>query len=88
MRVILQRERRRPGVQLSLFERHDEWWHYQAPVTNTKVGQLAFLEARHRAHAWTNRPEPHAKDSGLGGFPFREFSSNQTWPMLTQTRPT
>ena len=50
MRVIVRRERPHPGAQLSLLEETDGW-RYQAFATNTAVGQLAFLEARHRAHA-------------------------------------
>jgi hypothetical protein len=53
-------------------------------VTNTKVGQLAFLEARHRAHARVEDRIRHAKDTGLGRLPSREFAINQTWLMLTQ----
>ena len=68
MRVIVRRERPHPGAQLSLFEERDGW-RYQAFVTNTKVGQLAFLEARHRAHARVEDRIRHAKDSGLGRFP-------------------
>ena len=83
MRVIVRRERPHPGAQLSLFEERDGW-RYQAFVTNTKVGQLAFLEARHRAHARVEDRIRHAKDSGLGRFPSREFAINQTWLMLTQ----
>ncbi|GAB6987702.1 transposase [Nocardioides pyridinolyticus] len=83
MRVIVRRERPHPGAQLSLFEERDGW-RYQAFVTNTKVSQLAFLEARHRAHARVEDRIRHAKDSGLGRFPSREFAINQTWLMLTQ----
>ena len=43
------------------------------------VGQLAFLEARHRAHARVEDRIRHAKDSGLGRFPSREFAINQAW---------
>lgn len=82
MRVIVRRERPHPGAQLSLFEERDGW-RYQAFVTNTKVGQLAFLEARHRAHARVEDRIRHAKDSGLGRFPSREFAINQTWLTLT-----
>jgi hypothetical protein len=53
-------------------------------VTNTSTGQLAFLEARHRAHARVEDRIRHAKDTGLGRFPSREFKINQTWLMLTQ----
>jgi len=78
MRVIIRRERPHPGAQLSLFEEADGW-RYQAVATNTRVGQLAFLEARHRAHARVEDRIRHAKDSGLGRFPSREFAINQAW---------
>ena len=78
MRVIVRRERPHPGAQLSLFEERDGW-RYQAFVTNTRIGQLAFLEARHRAHARVEDRIRHAKDTGLGRFPSREFAINQTW---------
>ncbi|WP_308495975.1 transposase [Kocuria sp. cx-455] len=83
MRVIVRRERPHPGAQLSLFEERDGW-RYEAFVTNTTAGQLAFLEARHRAHARVEDRIRHAKDSGLGRFPSREFNINQTWLMITQ----
>jgi hypothetical protein len=78
MRVIIRRERPHPGAQLSLFEEADGW-RYQAFATNTRTGQLAFLEARHRAHARVEDRIRHAKDSGLGRFPSREFAINQAW---------
>ena len=61
MRVIVRRERPHPGAQLSLFEERDGW-RYQAFATNTTLGQLAFLEARHRAHARVEDRIRHAKD--------------------------
>lgn len=51
----------RPGSQLSLFEQRDGW-RYQALVTNTSNGQLAFLEARHRAHARVEDRIRHTKE--------------------------
>jgi len=83
MRVIVRRERPHPGAQLSLFEERDGW-RYQAFVTNTTTGQLAFLEVRHRAHARVEDRIRHAKDTGLGRLPSREFAINQAWLMLTQ----
>jgi Transposase DDE domain group 1 len=82
MRVIVRRERPHPGAQLSLFEEADGW-RYQAIATNTATGQLPFLEARHRAHARVEDRIRHAKDTGLGRFPSREFTINQAW--LTAT---
>ena len=82
-RVIVRRERPHPGAQLSLFEERDGW-RYQAFVTNTTTGQLAFLEARHRALARVEDRIRHAKDTGLGRFPSREFKINQTCLTLVQ----
>ena len=78
MRVIVRRERPHPGAQLSLLEETDGW-RYQAFATNTAVGQLAFLEARHRAHARVEDRIKAAKDTGLGRFPSREYAINQAW---------
>ena len=78
MRVIVRRERPHPGAQLSIFEERDGW-RYQAFVTNTAAGQLAFLEARHRAHARVEDRIRHAKDTGLGRFPSRDFAINTAW---------
>ena len=49
-RVIVRRERPHPGAQLDAFEERDGW-RYTAFATDTRVGQLAALDARHRAHA-------------------------------------
>jgi hypothetical protein len=78
MRVIVRREKPHPGAGLTLFEQADGW-RYQAFATNTAHGQLAFLEARHRAHARVEDRIRVAKDTGLGRFPSREFTINQVW---------
>ncbi|MEN3616205.1 IS1380 family transposase [Plantactinospora sp. ZYX-F-223] len=77
-RVIVRRERPHPGAQLSLFE-HRDGWRYTAFVTNTAVGVLQWLEARHRAHARVEDRIRCAKDTGLGRLPSREFTINQAW---------
>ena len=82
MRLIVRRERPHPGAQLSLFEESDGW-RYQVIATNTTTGQLAFLEARHRAHARVEDRIRIAKDTGLGRFPSREFTINQAWLVAT-----
>ncbi len=81
MRVLIRREHPHPGASLTLFEQADGW-RYQAVATNTplaKGGQVAFLEARHRAHARVETRIRHAKDSGIGRFPSREYAINQAW---------
>lgn len=82
MRVIVRRERPHPGAQLSLFEERDGW-RYTAFVTNTAVGALQWLEARHRAHARVEDRIRCAKDTGLRRLPSREFAINQAWCTAT-----
>ncbi len=85
MRVIIRREHPHPGAALSLFEDADGW-RYQAVATNTPLatgGQVAFLEARHRAHARVETRIRHAKDTGIGRFPSREYAVNQAWLIAT-----
>jgi hypothetical protein len=65
MRVIVRRERPHPGAQLDAFEERDGY-RYQAIATNTIVGQLAFLEARHRAHARVEDRIRQAKAGSVG----------------------
>jgi hypothetical protein len=81
MRVIVRREHPHPGAQLSLFEAADGF-RYQAFATNTRAGQLAFLEARHRAHARVEDRIKAAKDTGLGRLPSREYAINQAWVQI------
>ncbi len=84
MRVIVRRERPHPGAQLSLFEEADGW-RYQVFATNTptriggKLGQLAYLEARHRAHARVEDSIRNGKNTGLGHLPSKHYSLNQAW---------
>jgi len=84
MRVLVRRERPHPGAQISVFEAHDGW-RYQCLATDTPTGQLAFLEARHRAHARVEDRIRTAKQAGLGRFPSREFTINAVWLQLALT---
>jgi hypothetical protein len=78
MRVIVRRERPHPGAQLNLFEERDGW-RYTAFATTTGIGQLAHLDARHRAHARVEDRIRIAKDTGLGRFPSHRFAINSAW---------
>jgi hypothetical protein len=77
-RVIVRRERPHPGAQLDAFEERDGW-RYTAFATDTGFGQLAHLDARHRAHARVEDRIRCAKDTGLDHFPSRSFAINQAW---------
>jgi hypothetical protein len=48
-------------------------------ATDTRFGQLAHLDARHRAHARVEDRIRTAKDTGLGHFPSRSFAINTAW---------
>ncbi|MGH3711371.1 MAG: IS1380 family transposase, partial [Pseudonocardiaceae bacterium] len=78
MRVIVRRERPHPGAQLDAFEERDGW-RYTAFATDTAFGQLAHLDARHRAHARVEDRIRCAKDTGLDHFPSRSFAINAAW---------
>jgi hypothetical protein len=77
-RILVRRERPHPGAQLSVFEDRDGW-RYQCLATDTRTGQLAFLDARHRAHARVEDRIRCGKDTGLGRFPSRAFAVNAAW---------
>ena len=73
-----------PGAQLSLFDQH-HGLRYQAFATDTPRGQLAHLEARHRAHARVEDRIRCGKDTGFGRFPSRIFKLNAVWLELALT---
>jgi hypothetical protein len=76
-RAICRRERPHPGAQFS-FSDHNGY-RFQVFITDQTGGDLAALEARHRAHARVEDGIRCAKDTGLGNFPFRRFAPNQVW---------
>ncbi|PHP52821.1 hypothetical protein BW737_006830 [Actinomyces ruminis] len=77
MRVIVRRERPHPGAQL----RFDDVDGYRltAFATNTRTGQLADLEARHRQRARCEDRIRCAKDTGLDHMPLQAFTANRIW---------
>ncbi len=84
MRVIVRRERPHPGAQLSLLEEADGW-RYQLLATSTplrsrgRLGQIAFLEARHRVHARVEDRIRTGKATGLNHLPSKSFDLDQAW---------
>jgi hypothetical protein len=74
-----------PGAQLDAFEEADGW-RYTAFATDTPFGQLARLDARHRAHARVEDRIRCAKDTGLDHFPSRSFAINQAWLTVVMLR--
>ena len=83
LRVIVRRERPHPGAQLTFSDIHG--YRFQAFATNTRIGQLAALEARHRAHARVEDRIRTGKDTGYGRLPSRHFAINAVWLELALT---
>ncbi|HSO54818.1 MAG TPA: IS1380 family transposase, partial [Actinomycetes bacterium] len=81
MRVIVRRERPHPGAQLRFTD--VDGWRFQAFATDTPRGQLAHLEARHRAHARVEDRIRCGKDTGIGRFPSRQYPINAVWLELS-----
>ena len=78
MRIIVRRERPHPGAQLVLIEERDGW-RYTCFATDTRTGQHAWLDARHRAHARVEDRIRCGKDTGLNRMPSKRFAINQAW---------
>ena len=80
-RVIVRRERPHPGAQLDLIEdpRRVALHRLRHRHPHGFGGQLAFLDARHRAHARVEDRIRCAKDTGLDHFPSRAFAINAAW---------
>lgn len=78
MRIICRRERPSSGAQLCALEEADGW-RYQLFATNTARGQLAFLEARHRAHARVEDDIRCGKATGLDHLPSTSLQINAAW---------
>ncbi len=77
MRVIIRRERPHPGAQLRFTDA--DGLRLTAFVTNTKKGQIADLELRHRRRARCEDRIRVAKDTGLQNLPLHGFDQNRIW---------
>jgi len=80
MRVIIRKERPHPGAQLRFTDLDGH--RFTCFVTNTKHGQLAELELRHRRRARAEDRIRCAKDTGLRNLPLHGAAHNQIWAEL------
>jgi len=77
MRVIVRKERPHPGAQLRFT---DPGGHrFTCFATDTKGGQLADLELRHRRRARCEDRIRTAKDTGLRNLPLHGYDQNRIW---------
>ena len=77
MRVIIRSERPHPGAQLRITDIDGN--RITAFATNSRRGQLADLEVRHRRRARCEDRIRLAKDTGLNNLPLHDFNQNRIW---------
>jgi hypothetical protein len=77
MRVVVRKERPHPGAQLRFTD--IDGHRLTCFATDTKRGQLADLELRHRRRARCEDRIRCAKDTGLRNLPLHGFAQNQIW---------
>jgi hypothetical protein len=82
MRVIVRKERPHPGAQLRFTDA--DGLRLTAFATNTRRGQLADLELRHRRRARCEDRIRAAKNTGLQNLPLQGFNQNQIWCAIVQ----
>ena len=75
IRVIVRKERPHPGAQLRFTDIGGH--RFTCFATDTKAGQLADLELRHRRRARCEDRIRNAKDTGLRNLPLHSFAQNQ-----------
>jgi Transposase DDE domain group 1 len=80
MRVIVRKERPHPGAQLRFTDLGGH--RFTCFATDTKHGQLADLELRHRLRARCEDRIRSAKDTGLRNLPLHGYAQNQIWSEL------
>jgi hypothetical protein len=83
LRVIVRDEPLHPRYRKRATEREKQLGRrYQLIATNTKVGQVAWLDARHRSHVHVENDVKQAKDLGLNRWPSRHWAINVAWTQV------
>ena len=80
VRVIARRTPRPPGEQAKLGQDAD--WRYGAFATNTALGQLQWLDARHRTQAHVEDKIKELKAVGAQTLPSKDWNRNSAWLQL------
>lgn len=83
LRVVVRDEPLHPRYRKRATEREKQLGRrYQLIATNTTVGQLAWLDARHRSHVHVESDVKQAKDLGLNRWPSRHWAINVAWTQI------
>jgi hypothetical protein len=77
MRLTVRKKRPHPGAQLRITD--VDGMRITAFVTNTRRGQVADLQLRHRRRARAEDRIRNTKDTGLANLPLHDFAQNEIW---------
>ena len=83
LRIIVRDEPLHPRYRKRATEREKKLGRrYQLIATNTRHGQIAWLDARHRSHDHVENNVKQAKDLGLNRWPSRHWAINVAWTQI------
>jgi hypothetical protein len=83
LRVIVRDEPLHPRYRKRATEREKQLGRrYQLIAINAKVGQIAWLDARHRSHVHVENDVKQAKALGLNRWPSRQWAINVAWTQV------
>ena len=83
LRVIVRDEPLHPRYRKRATEREKQLGRrYQLIAINAKVGQIAWLDARHRSHVHVENDVKQAKALGLNRWPSRQWAINVAWTQI------
>jgi len=83
LRVIVRDEPPRPRYRKRATEREKKLGRrYQLIALNAKVGQIPWLDARHRSHVHVENDVTQAKDLGRNRWPSRRWAINVAWTQV------
>jgi len=83
LRVIVRDEPLHPRYRKRATERERQLGRrYQLIAINAKVGQIAWLDARHRSHVHVENDVKQAKALGLNRWPSRQWAINVAWTQV------
>ena len=83
VRVLVRDEPLHPRYRTRATERERQLGRrYQLIAINTKAGQIAWLDARHRSHVHVENDAKQAKDLGLNRWPSHHWAINVAWTQI------
>jgi len=83
LRIMVRDEPLHPRYRKRATEREKQLGRrHQLIATNTRHGQIAWLDARHRSHVHVENDVKQAKDLGLNRWPSRHWAINVAWTQV------